>query len=76
MYVKKWFSGLFALALAALLSGCGNGSANSSGGNPHPQSNSVFVTATDAPFEQHSTQSPRGRLNSQDQYRGSNLPGF
>jgi len=51
MYVKKWFSGLFALALVALLSGCGNGSANGSGGNPQPQSNSVFVTATDAPFE-------------------------
>jgi uncharacterized protein DUF4382 len=48
MHLKKWFSGFCALALVAVLNGCGNNS--SSSGNPNPQSNSVFVTGTDAPL--------------------------
>jgi len=49
MYLKKWFSGFCALALVAAISGCGNSSGNP-GGNINPQSNSVFVTGTDAPL--------------------------
>jgi len=52
MHLKKWFCGLFALALVALLSGCGNSSGNNNnGGNTQPQSNAVFVTVTDAPLQ-------------------------
>jgi len=51
MYLKKWFTACFALALIALLAGCGNSSDSSnSSGNSNPQSNSVFVTGTDAPL--------------------------
>jgi hypothetical protein len=48
MYRKKWFSVFSALALVALLAGCGNSSSGSS--TTTPQSNSVFVTGTDAPL--------------------------
>jgi hypothetical protein len=48
MHLKKWFSAFSALALVALLAGCGNNSTN--GNNVTPQSNSVFVTGTDAPL--------------------------
>ncbi|HKM65772.1 MAG TPA: DUF4382 domain-containing protein [Candidatus Acidoferrum sp.] len=48
MHLKKWFSGIFALALVALLTGCGNNPSASN--NTNPQSNSVFVTGTDAPL--------------------------
>jgi hypothetical protein len=48
MHLKKWFSGVCALALIALLNGCGNNSSSSNSTNP--QSNSVFVTGTDAPL--------------------------
>jgi hypothetical protein len=50
MYLKKWFCACFALALAAFLAGCGNNS-GSSNTSPNPQSNSVFVTGTDAPLQ-------------------------
>jgi hypothetical protein len=49
MHLKKWSRGIFALASVALLVGCGNNSSSPSG-NPAPQSNSVFVTGTDAPL--------------------------
>jgi len=48
MHLKKWFSAFSALALVALLVGCSNNSSNSN--NVTPQSNSVFVTGTDAPL--------------------------
>jgi len=48
MHLKKWFSGIFALALVALLTGCGNNPNTTN--NNNPQSNSVFVTGTDAPL--------------------------
>jgi hypothetical protein len=48
MHLKKWSSVFTALALVALLAGCGGGSSSSS--NTNPQSNSVFITGTDAPL--------------------------
>src|SRR5271166_368923 len=48
MHLKKWSTGIFALVLVALLSGCGNNPSSSN--NTNPQSNSVFVTGTDAPL--------------------------
>ncbi len=48
MHLNKWFSGFCALALIALLNGCGNNPSSSN--NTNPQSNSVFVTGTDAPL--------------------------
>ncbi len=48
MYFKKWFSGILALVLVALLTGCGNNPNTTNITNP--QSNSVFVTGTDAPL--------------------------
>ena len=48
MHLKKWFSGFSVLAFIALLNGCGNNSTSSN--NTNPQSNSVFVTGTDAPL--------------------------
>ena len=48
MHLKKWFSCFCALALIALLNGCGNNSSSSN--HTNPQSNSVFVTGTDAPL--------------------------
>ena len=48
MHFKKWFGTFSALALVALLAGCGNNSSNDN--NITPQSNSVFVTGTDAPL--------------------------
>src|SRR5277367_2601783 len=49
MRFKKWFVPLFAFAFIAVLSGCGSGSSGSAQ-TPAPQSNSVFVTGTDAPL--------------------------
>ena len=49
MHLKKWSRGSFALALVGLLAGCSNNSSSPSG-TPTPQSNSVFVTGTDAPL--------------------------
>ena len=49
MHLKKWSRGLFVLALVGLVAGCGNNSSSPSG-TPTPQSNSVFVTGTDAPL--------------------------
>src|SRR5579862_8999323 len=49
MHLKKWSRGIFALASVALLVGCGNNSSSPST-NTNPQSNSVFVTGTDAPL--------------------------
>jgi len=49
MRFKKWFTALSALTLVAFLAGCGNNSSGNSG-TINPQSNSVFVTATDAPL--------------------------
>ena len=48
MHLKKWFTVISALGLVALLAGCSNNS--SSNPNQTPQSNSVFVTGTDAPL--------------------------
>jgi hypothetical protein len=48
MHLKKWFYGFSALVLVALLAGCSNNSSTPS--NISPQSNSVFVTGTDAPL--------------------------
>jgi Domain of unknown function (DUF4382) len=50
MHCKKWFRALSALALVALLTGCGNSSSSNNLTGNTPQSNSVFVTATDAPL--------------------------
>jgi hypothetical protein len=48
MSPKKWINALPAIALVALVSGCGGGSS----GTPatQPQSGTVFVTGTDAPL--------------------------
>lgn len=48
MVLKKWLHVCLALALITLLAGCGNNSNSSS--NTTPQSNSVFITGTDAPL--------------------------
>lgn len=50
MSLKKWFLGGSALALAAFVVGCSGGSSSNSNNNTTPQSNSVFVTGTDAPL--------------------------
>jgi uncharacterized protein DUF4382 len=48
MISKKWMTGLLAVALVALASGCGMGSSSSP--VVQPQSGSVFVTGMDAPL--------------------------
>ncbi|HTQ59863.1 MAG TPA: DUF4382 domain-containing protein [Candidatus Solibacter sp.] len=48
MNVRKWFSGLFALALVAFAAGCGAGSTTTQ--PVLPQSATVFVSGTDAPL--------------------------
>jgi len=50
MHFKKWFSVFSALAFVALLAGCSNNSSGNNTNNTQPQSNSVFVTGTDAPL--------------------------
>lgn len=50
MKPKKWLArGVFIAVVAALATGCGGGSSNSTG-TTQPQSGSVFVNATDAPL--------------------------
>ena len=50
MHFKKWFPVFSALAFVALLAGCSNNSSGNNTNNTQPQSNSVFVTGTDAPL--------------------------
>lgn len=49
MYLKKWLNCFAVVAILALIAGCGMGSGYSNS-NPTPQSNTVFVTGTDAPL--------------------------
>lgn len=49
MVLKKRFNAIFALALVALLAGCGSGSTPTTP-QQATQTNSVFVTGTDAPL--------------------------
>jgi hypothetical protein len=48
MCLKKWLNCFVALSVLALLCGCGHGPNSTM--TPPPQSNSVFVTGTDAPL--------------------------